>query len=231
MIRMAVATFADVDVSELLPPVRETRDRDPREKDTKLESTSTRSSKRMAAPQNGGRFKRTVRLKKNGDPMDVAQAPPGIVARLLNRFVLGLSALGIVSFLQLLISLSLFAPLQIARSTWFRRRRGDGGADGIGTILIILFVAIGVFRAVLQVYRMTAYLARFILTRAETAILDVDGTPHRTPGTEDDGAPLMEKIRRAVVEYALETAAAWDPRRWREWDWGARQHIWHLHID
>jgi hypothetical protein len=143
LIRMAVATFADVDISDVLPP---TRDRDPREKDTILEPASPGSPKRMVAPRTGGRFKRTVRVKKNGDPADVALTPPGLLARTLKRFMLGLSALGIVSFLQLLISMSLFAPLQIARSTWFRRRRGDGVSDGIGTILIVLFVAIGVFR-------------------------------------------------------------------------------------
>lgn len=73
--------------------------------------------------------------------------------RTAQRFVVGLSFLGIVSFVNLLISLSFYAPAQIMRRGrgWFGGRRGGDRARGgidVGTALVVLFVAIGVMRCV-----------------------------------------------------------------------------------
>ncbi|PVF98302.1 hypothetical protein CPB86DRAFT_705462 [Serendipita vermifera] len=103
-------------------------------------------------------------------------------ARLLRKFMLGLSLVGILSFLNLLITMSLFGPLQIARARWIRGgRRDGGGVRDIGTIIIIIFVAIGIVRALYGIYTMTKMLAQFLLLRAENAILEVHD--------DDDDAP------------------------------------------
>ncbi|KAG9013064.1 hypothetical protein FRB94_003896 [Tulasnella sp. JGI-2019a] len=103
-----------------------------------------------------------------------------LLYRLAQRFVVGLSFLGIVSFLNLLISLSMYAPAQLMRRgrglLGGRRARGDrartGGLD-LGTALILVFVAIGIARAVYKIYQLNQFLAKILLARAETAILEV----------------------------------------------------------
>jgi len=206
MVKLAIATFADVNVDDILP-----------QQPVKYESKTTTS---------GNRFKQTVRMKKQRPP-----TPPSLMKNLFNRFILGLSALGIISFLQMLISMSLFAPLQIVRNTWLRRRRGEGGAaEGAGMIIIVVFVLIGAARAVMQVYNLTNALAKIILSRAELAILDVEGKAHLPPSLarEHDDAPLWEKMKRGAIKWIADTAHAWDPRRWREWGWVNRRRVWEI---
>ena len=73
--------------------------------------------------------------------------------RLFQRFVLGLSFVGALSFFNLLISFSFYAPARImqgGRRLFGNRRGGDrarGGVD-LGTIMIFVFVAVGVARCV-----------------------------------------------------------------------------------
>jgi hypothetical protein len=114
-----------------------------------------------------GRFKSTVRMRpghnekhkgtkqktKRRDPR-AAYSPstdgPSLLVRLVRRFLLGVSLVGIVSFISLLLSLSLLAPLQVFRIHFFgnqRNNRNQGGLDGI-TILVIGFVIIGVVKYV-----------------------------------------------------------------------------------
>ena len=74
------------------------------------------------------------------------------------------------------------------------------------------------FRAMQQVYRMTVWLARQLLTRAETAILDVDGNPHYArPARAPDAAGAVPQenlnMRERVTRWLAERAVALDPRR------------------
>jgi hypothetical protein len=115
-----------------------------------------------------GRFKSTVRMHagrnkkhksvnqshvktKQRDPR-TAYSPstdgPSLFVRLMRRFLLGISLVGIVSFISLLLSLSLLAPFQVFRFHLFgnqRNNRNQGGLDVV-TILVIGFVIIGVVK-------------------------------------------------------------------------------------
>ena len=79
---------------------------------------------------------------------------------LVIRFLLGLAVLGSLSFLSLLLSLSLFAPPQIFNgfrgAGLFRRsarRNGDASSGtGLGQIMIIVFVIIGALNTLVRVY-------------------------------------------------------------------------------
>ena len=91
------------------------------------------------------------RKTKRRDPR-AAYSPssdgPSLLVRLVRRFLLGVSLVGIISFISLLLSLSLLAPLQVFRVHLFgnqRNNRNQGGLDGI-TILMIGFVIIGVIK-------------------------------------------------------------------------------------
>lgn len=229
MVKLAIATFADVDVGDIIPPVKY-------------------EGKTATKVASGGDFKQTIRMKKQRP-----RTTPGLIKRLISRFILGLSALGIISFLQLLISMSLLAPLQVIRNTWLRRRRGEGAAEGLGVVVIVVFVLIGaarcvqahdiqfwrsyawncfirLSRAVMQVYKLTNTLAKMILSRAELAILDVEGKAHlpHSLAREHDDAGLWEKAKREVIKWVADTVHAWDPRRWREWGWVNRRRVWEI---
>lgn len=72
------------------------------------------------------------------------------------RLILGMALLGSLSFLSLLASLSLFAPLQLMHTLrgtgmfeGFRRRMQ---ASGQGSIIIIVFVVIGLVNSIVTVY-------------------------------------------------------------------------------
>jgi hypothetical protein len=95
--------------------------------------------------------KQPHKRKRRRDPR-AAYSPssdrPSLLVRLVRRFLLGLSLVGIISFISLLLSLSLLAPLQVFRIHFFgnhRNNRNQGGLDGI-TILVIGFVVIGVVK-------------------------------------------------------------------------------------
>ncbi|WVN87906.1 uncharacterized protein L203_103103 [Cryptococcus depauperatus CBS 7841] len=113
---------------------------------------------------------------------------PGTVAVLLfglgMRFLLGLAVLGSLSFVSLCISFSLFGPLQLANAlrggffgSWGRRRLrlgGNGREGSIGTVLIVLLVAVGTINTLRQVYRGVGRMAERLLKFVETQILEVN---------------------------------------------------------
>ncbi|KAF8326077.1 uncharacterized protein EI90DRAFT_3071414 [Cantharellus anzutake] len=185
MVKLAIATFADVDIGGV------------------VSDTPTRRGE-------GGGFKQKIRMKRTQSP-----PAPGFIKRLINP-------LGIVSFLQMLISMSL-------RNTWLRRRRGEGAAEGIGLIIIVVFVLIGAARAIMQVYTLANALAKMILSRAELAILDVEGKAYlpRSAARERDDGTLWEKVKREVVAWVADWLHTWDPRRW-EWGWINRRRVWEI---
>jgi len=214
-VRLAAATFLDIDIdlgklfgagqSPPLPPQRKPRGA----AGQRYTSGRGPASKKLKTDSQGNVVSDRLWGKKSW------------LGRLIARFMLGLSTLGIVSFLQLAMSMSLFAPLQIARGAWFRRRRRDGGGGGVegaAGIVIAMFVLIGVVRAMQQVYKMTVWLARQLLTRAETAILDLDGNPHyarpaRAPDAADAVPQENLNMRERVTRWLAERAVALDPRR------------------
>ncbi|TXT04950.1 hypothetical protein VHUM_04033 [Vanrija humicola] len=94
----------------------------------------------------------------------------------LFRFMLGIAALGSLSFLSLLISLSLFAPLQLVHTF-----RGTGIFDGLrnrlrgrGYLIVVAMVLIGVFNSIVQVYDVVQAVTMTGLQYVETQILEVN---------------------------------------------------------
>ncbi|ORX39388.1 hypothetical protein BD324DRAFT_619492 [Kockovaella imperatae] len=120
------------------------------------------------------------------------------------RFLLGLAVMGSFSFLSMLISFSLFGPLQIINSFrgigFFRnfRRRTEGRS--INQVVIIAFVLIGTIRTLFQVYGWVKRQTHRMLVYVETQILEVNS----------------EDRRKAREEAIREREASWTRRWWRE---------------
>lgn len=101
------------------------------------------------------------------------------------RSLLGLAVLGSFSFLSLLLSLSLFGPLQLANGlrgagllgNWTRRRRNAGA--GVGQYMMIAIVVIGSINTLVSVYRTVEVLTQRILKYVETQILEVNPEDRR----------------------------------------------------
>jgi len=101
-------------------------------------------------------------------PYKLADTQPGIIARLVRRFILGLSVVGITSFIQWLWSMSALGTM---RFPGLRSRR-DRERSAL-SIIIIVFVIAGAARALLQVYRFVERGTKQFLIRAEYTILEV----------------------------------------------------------
>uniref|UniRef100_D8PP53 Uncharacterized protein n=2 Tax=Schizophyllum commune (strain H4-8 / FGSC 9210) TaxID=578458 RepID=D8PP53_SCHCM len=98
---------------------------------------------------------------------------PGLVMRLLRRFVLGLPVVGAGSLIQMLFTVGYLAPVHwLARYRARRRTRGGGG--DIAALLIIGLLLVGAFRALYAVYQFTRRQTTRLLSRAEDAILEVN---------------------------------------------------------
>ena len=111
------------------------------------DSRRTNGGSKSTANKKHKGSKQLHKKTRRRDPR-TAYSPPSLPVRLVRRFLLGLSLVGIISFISLLLSLSLLAPLQVFRIHFFgnqRNNRNQGGLDGI-TILVIGFVAIGVVK-------------------------------------------------------------------------------------
>jgi hypothetical protein len=83
-------------------------------------------------------------------------AEPTVVQRALSHFALGFSFIGILSFLQLLISLSLLGPVHHLRNPLLRGIRGgrrDQDGPGLNGVIIVVFVLIGVGKALYGIWR------------------------------------------------------------------------------
>lgn len=101
------------------------------------------------------------------------------------RSLMGLAVLGSFSFLSLLLSLSLFGPLQLANGlrgagllgNWSRRRRGTG--TGVGQYMMIAIVVIGSINTLISVYGTVEILTQRILKYVETQILEVNPEDRR----------------------------------------------------
>ena len=143
IIRTSVRAFADL--AQKVEDVEVVQE-DPHAQPQVVGEDSRRTTVRMPNKNNKG-SKRLHKKTRRRDPR-AAYSPPSLLVRLVRRFLLGLSLVGIISFISLLLSLSLLAPLQVFRLHFFgnqRNNRNQGGLDGI-TILVIGFVAIGVVK-------------------------------------------------------------------------------------
>jgi hypothetical protein len=146
----------------------------------------------------------------------LASLPPivGVIVFALGvRFILGIAVLGSLSFLSLLLSLSLFAPLQLANGfrgaglfNFGRRNRTRGDGTAIGQIMIIIFVLIGAANTLVQVYGAVEAMTQRLLRYVETQILEVN----------------PEERRRAQRDRARRRDR-WYMRWWRENRWATRQ--------
>ncbi|EED83964.1 predicted protein [Postia placenta Mad-698-R] len=94
--------------------------------------------------------------------------PPGLLKRLVRRFLLGLPVVGAGSIAHMLLSIPL--PFH-----WVRLRTINRGRDSrdIMALIIVTVVLIGAARALYKVYRLTERLTQRLLLRAEDAILEV----------------------------------------------------------
>ncbi|OCF56128.1 hypothetical protein L486_06069 [Kwoniella mangroviensis CBS 10435] len=113
-----------------------------------------------------------------------------LIFELAVRYLLGLATLGSMSFLSLLLSLSLFGPLQLMNGLRgfgflgnFARRRtaagggGGGGGEGrlsVGTIMMIVLVLVGAVNTLIQFYNGLQILTQKLLIYVETQILEVN---------------------------------------------------------
>lgn len=84
---------------------------------------------------------------------------------------------GILSFFQLLISITFFSPLNYGlRNTVFRMIRGnrrDGDGAGLGSSMILLMVLLGLLKAFHAVWKAVGVLSQWMLSRLEDSVLDV----------------------------------------------------------
>ncbi|KAI0788509.1 zf-C3HC4-domain-containing protein [Abortiporus biennis] len=98
----------------------------------------------------------------------VPTGPPGLLKRLLHRFLLGLPVVGAGSVVHMLFSIPM--PLSWIR---YRVRRMNRDTRDMATLFLLAVVIIGALRALWKVYQLTEKLVHRLLLRAEEAIVEV----------------------------------------------------------
>jgi len=104
-------------------------------------------------------------------PYKMSDAQPGIIARLLRRFIMGLSVVGITSAVQWMWSMSLTSFMRFGSFRGLRDRRSR--ERSALSLIIIAIVIAGAARTLLQVYKFVERKTKQWLTRAEYNILEV----------------------------------------------------------
>jgi len=98
---------------------------------------------------------------------------PGIIARFIQRFIIGIPLVGAGSLVHMMLSVPFLAPVQwLARYRGSRNRRNKGSGD-IAALIVISLLVVGALRALYKVYLFTQSITKRILLRAEDAILEV----------------------------------------------------------
>lgn len=198
MFKLAVRTFGDISNSDEFWKNDEDGD-DDRNRDIVDEASYER------VRGSSGGFKNTVKVSQKKKTRQKstkrkARAPPSKFGRIIRgfiyRFTTGLGVVGILSFLNLIFSFGLVAPLRLLGGNWTRGQRGRGAANDTASLVIVIFILIGVVRAVWLVYKLTRHLAQLLLRRAETAILEV-GQPDEDVPPEPWG-PYLKRVAREL---------------------------------
>ncbi|KLO13979.1 hypothetical protein SCHPADRAFT_851864 [Schizopora paradoxa] len=104
-------------------------------------------------------------------------SPPkerGVISSFFRRVIIGIPVVGAASLVQLLWSVSMLTPFHFFTNLRGRNRRDRRGSRDFATILVLFAVVMGVLRALWAVYRRTESLAKYLLYRAEDAILEVN---------------------------------------------------------
>ena len=158
---------------------------------------------------------------------DIADDLPGPIAEVIFhvgvRFILGLAVLGSVSFLSLLLSMSLFGPLQIINGLRgvglfgnLTRRRvrtgtgdGTGGGGPLGQMMIVLFVLIGTVNTLIGLYKITQKLTMKMLIYVEAQILEVNPDDRRKAKEEEEARREQSWTRRWAREGRWKTRRGW----------------------
>ncbi|KAF8529414.1 hypothetical protein JB92DRAFT_2860307 [Gautieria morchelliformis] len=96
----------------------------------------------------------------------------GILTRLVHRFILGLSAVGSLSFVSWIWQMSLFGPFRFGLFRGNNRNRRDN-AGSFATILVLVFILIGVARTMRNLYIFNRSVAQRLLASLEDVILEV----------------------------------------------------------
>jgi hypothetical protein len=116
---------------------------------------------------------RMVRQRK---PPTLFKRFTGSMTKAASFIAVGVSMTGIGSFFWLMLSLP-FWPLNPVRSGFFRTLRGTrdgrGGISPLGTVLLVLFVLVGLIKSVHMCWKLANRTSKFILKRAERGILEV----------------------------------------------------------
>lgn len=197
--KLAVRTFSDISNAE---DEYEFWKRDDDESDDD-QGDILHDTKYERVRTSGKGFKSTVKVAKKTDSQKstkrAPRAPPSKFGRLLRgfiyRFTTGLGVVGILSFLNLLFSFGLFAPLRLFGGNWTRGQR-RGAASDTASLVIVIFIIIGVVRAIWLVYKLTRHIAQLLLRRAETAILEV-GQADEEAEPEPWG-PYLKRVAREL---------------------------------
>ncbi|KAG8691196.1 hypothetical protein FRC11_005980 [Ceratobasidium sp. 423] len=151
----------------------------------------------------GKGFKSTVKIpqktraQRQKYPKRKHRSPPSTFERFVRwfiyRFMTGLGVVGILSFLNLLFSVGLIAPLRLFGGNWTRGQR-RAAANDTASLVVIIAIIIGVARAIWLVYKLTRHIAQLLLRRAETAILEV-GQVEEVAEPEPWGPYLKRVVR------------------------------------
>lgn len=115
-----------------------------------------------------GGFKSTVKVaqKKKARQKSSKRKPrtpskfERIIRGFIYRFTTGLGVVGILSFLNLLFSFGLFAPLRLFGGNWTRGQRGRGTANDTASLVIVIFILIGVVRCAYNHLVLCSYINR-----------------------------------------------------------------------
>jgi len=172
---------------------------------TKIKASKPRRLNDPLVVQDGkrsGPFKTSVYVPRSGvvEEKNVPPPPPPPALspfwkRLIRRFILGLAVVGSFSFVNFLYGTALMLPLRI----WGRRRRGDNARDTYAMVVLI-FLLIGLARALYKTYGVTRTIAAAWLKRFETAILEV-APEDDTDGRRAQDANLQRRLRRMVNDF------------------------------
>ncbi|KAI0348538.1 zf-C3HC4-domain-containing protein [Trametopsis cervina] len=97
------------------------------------------------------------------------EKPPSLLQRFFRRLLLGVPTVGAGSLFTMLFNL----PFPVTHWIRARLRRSSRNASDFTTLIFVGLVIIGALKAMVTVYRFTERTVKYVLLRAEDAILEV----------------------------------------------------------